>query len=347
MAMKKKLISLALAATMLGTMLVGCSKPAEEGAGGTQGEKVIKVGMVTDVGGINDQSFNQSAWEGLKRAEKDLGIKAVYRESKQDADYVPNIESLIDEENDLIWGIGYKMAKDLKAQAEAYPDKNFAIIDYDYGKETPKNVLGVTFKAEESSYLVGLIAGKMTKTNKVGFIGGMKGPIIESFEYGFRAGVKEANPNAQVTVQYANSFTDQAKGKAIAKGMYSNGVDIIFHAAGDTGRGLIEAAKEENKYAIGVDRDQNYLAPENVITSAMKRVDNALYDITKQFKEGNFKPGTTVTYGLAEGGVDIAPTTDKHVPKDVLDLVNSYKEKIIKGDIKVPATKEEFDAMMK
>ncbi len=350
MAIKKKLVSLVLAATMLGTMVVGCAKPAEDQGAGEEPAKELKIGMVTDVGGVNDQSFNQSAWEGLQKAKKELGIKPGYQESKQDADYVPNIETLVDGENDLIWGIGFKMADALKEAAENYPDQKFAIIDNAYINEngenvTPKNVIGVTFKAEEPSYLVGLIAGKMTKTNKVGFIGGMKGPIIGSFEYGFRAGVKEANPNAEVVIQYANSFSDAAKGKAIAKQMYQNGADILFHAAGDTGTGMIEAAKEEGKFAIGVDRDQNSLAPDNVITSAMKRVDNAIFEVSKKLSEGTFDGGTTITYGLAEGGVDIAPTSNKNVPEDVLKLVEEYKQKIIKGEIKVPATEEELNAM--
>jgi len=344
MAIKKKLVSLLLTATMLGSVVVGCAKPAEEEKeAGEKGEQ-LKVAMVTDVGGVNDQSFNQSAWEGLQRAEKELGIKVGYQESKQDADYVPNIETLVDQENNLIWGIGFKMADAMKEAAENYPEQNFAIIDNAY-EDGPKNIVGVTFKEHEPSYLVGLIAGKMTKTNKVGFIGGMDVPVIKKFEYGFRAGVKAANPNAEVVVQYANAFNDAAKGKAIAKQMYSGGADILFHAAGDTGTGMIEAAKEEGKFAIGVDRDQNALAPENVITSAMKRVDNALFDVSKKLKDGTFEGGTTVTYGLAEGGVDIAPTTSKHVPEDVLKFVDEQKQKIIKGEIKVPATKEEFEAM--
>lgn len=346
MAIKKKLISLLLTATMLGSVVVGCAKPAEEEkeAGDVEKEKQLKVAMVTDTGGVNDQSFNQSAWEGLQRAEKELGIKPGYQESKQDADYAPNIETLLDQENDLVWGIGFKMADAMKEAAENYPEQKFAIIDNAY-ENGPENIIGVTFKEQEPSYLVGLIAGKMTKSNKIGFIGGMDVPVIKKFEYGFRAGVKAVNPNAEVVVQYANSFSDAAKGKGIAKQMYQKGADIIFHAAGDTGTGMIEAAKEENKFAIGVDRDQNSLAPENVITSAMKRVDSAIFDVTKKLKDGTFEGGTTVTYGLAEGGVDIASTTSKNVPEDVIKLVDEYKQKIIKGEIKVPATQEEFDAM--
>ena len=344
MAIKKKIISVVLTAAMLGTMVVGCSKPAEKKAEAPKEEKQLKVAMVTDVGGVNDQSFNQSAWEGLQKSQKELGIKASYQESKQEADYVPNIETLVDEENDLVWGIGFKMGDPMKKAAENYPDQKFAIIDYGY-ENGPKNIVGVSFKEQEASYLVGLIAGKMTKSNKIGFIGGMDVPVIKKFEYGFKAGVKAVNPNAQVIVQYANAFNDAAKGKAIGKQMYQNGADIVFHAAGDTGNGMIEAAKEENKFAIGVDRDQNNLAPKNVITSAMKRVDNALFDVSKKLKEGKFEGGTNVNYGLAEGGVDIAPTTKDNVPADVLTIVEAYKQKIIKGEIKVPSTKEEFDAM--
>ena len=167
-------------------------------------------------------------------------------------------------------------------------------------------------------------------------------PIIQNFEYGFKAGVKAANPNCVVLSQYAGSFADAAKGKSIGEKMYLDGADIIFHAAGATGNGMIEAAKEKGKFAIGVDKDQNSLAPDNVITSAMKRVDNAIYAVSKDMKDGKFAGGTTVSYGLAEGGVDIAPTSDKHVPKDVLDQVQQLKDKIIKGEIKVPGTKDEF-----
>ncbi len=157
------------------------------------------------------------------------------------------------------------------------------------------------------------------------------------------AGVRDTNPDVEVVHQFANSFTDSAVGKSIALQMYQQGADIIFHAAGGVGEGLIEAAKEQNKFAIGVDRDQNYLAPDNVITSAMKRVDEAVYNISKDYKDGKYAGGETVVYGLAEDGVGIAPTSDKHVPKDILDLVEEQKEKIIKGEIKVPGTEDEFN----
>lgn len=303
----------------------------------------MKIAMVTDVGGVNDQSFNQSAWEGLKRAEKDFGIKVAYKESKQDADYAPNMETLTDAGYDLIWGIGFLMGDAIKETAEINPDQKYAIIDFSYGPETPKNVACAVFQEEEPSFLVGYIAGKMTKTNKVGFVGGIKFPLIEKFEYGYMAGVKLANPDVEVLSQYAESFTDAAKGKAITNNMYQQGADIVFHASGGVGDGVIEAAKERGKWAIGVDKDQNFLAPDNVLTSAMKRVDNAIYDIGKRLIAGEFAGGDTVVYNLENEGVGIAPTSSKHVPAEILQEVDGLITKIKAGEIVVPATKEAFD----
>lgn len=301
----------------------------------------LSVGMITDVGGVNDQSFNQSAWEGLQRAEKELGVKVSYIESRQDADYGPNLETMLDAGTDLIWGIGFKMADAALEAANNNPDQKYAVIDFAWD-DTPKNLIGVVFKAEEASFLVGYIAAKMTTTGKVGFIGGMSFPVIWGFEYGYRAGVRYGNKDVEILSQYAESFTDAAKGKSIANSMYQQGADIVFHAAGGVGDGLIEAAKEQGKWAIGVDRDQNYLAPDNVLTSAMKRVDNAMFNITKELTEGVWKGGQTVSYGLAEGGVDIAPTSSMHVPADLLAEVEAVKARIISGEIVVPYSKETF-----
>jgi len=313
----------------------------------TKAEKseVIKVAMVTDVGGVNDQSFNQSAWEGLQKAQTDLGIKASYMESNQDADYKPNMETLLDGGNDLIWGIGFKMADTMSELAKVNPEQKYAGIDCFFA-EPPANLVGILFKEQEPSFLVGYIAGKMTKTNKVGFVGGMDFFVIHKFHYGFLAGVKYANPDVEVFVQYADSFTDAAKGKAIANQMYKNGADIVYHAAGGVGDGVIEAAKEQNKFAIGVDKDQNSLAPDNVITSAMKRVDNAIYNVTKNLVDGVYPGGTNVIFGLKEGGVGIAPTSNKHVPAEILDEVKVIEGKIIAGEIVPPTSKEEWEKMM-
>ena len=300
--------------------------------------------MITDVAGVNDQSFNQSAWEGLQRAEKELGIEVKYLESKQDSDYATNIETLVDEDVDLILGVGMKLADAIKEGSELYPDQNFVLVDEEIDASNVKNIL---FKAEESAYLAGLIAGKTTKTNNVGFIGGMELPVIDTFKYGYMAGVKAANPEAKVQAQYANSFTDQAKGKAIANQMYSNGADIVFTCGGDVGTGAIEAAKENNKFAIGVDRDQSDLAPENVLTSAIKRVDAGVFETVKSYVNGTFEGGTTTTYGLEENAVGVPDTTKNLVSQDILDLVEETITKLKNKEITVPKNEEEYNAMFK
>jgi len=345
----KKALSLLLM-LLIATSVFAGGKQEETAPAQAAEEKtapVISIAMVTDTGGVNDQSFNQSAWEGLQKAEKDFGINVSYKESSQASDYGPNMESLLDAGNDLIWGIGFLMGDHIKEAAVANPEQNYAIIDFAYGPETPANVVGVTFKEQEPSFLVGYIAAKMTKNNKVGFIGGMKFALIERFEYGFMAGAKYANSEVEIMSQYAESFNDAAKGKSIANGMYQNGCDIIYHASGGTGDGVIEAAKEQGLWAIGVDRDQSDMAPDNVLTSAMKRVDNAVYNIAKEIAEGNFPGGTTVTYGLAEGGVGIAPTSNKHVPSGILAEVKKIEKSIIAGDIVVPSDEAEYKAFVK
>ncbi|WP_042277702.1 BMP family lipoprotein [Faecalimicrobium dakarense] len=336
----KKLLSLGTAVVVSSAMLVGCGN----GDSKKESSKAIKVGMVTDVGGINDESFNQSAYEGLQKAEKELGIEVKVIESKQASEYITNLESLADQDMDLIIGVGNTMKDDIKKEAENYPDQSFAIIDETYD-EIPSNVTPILFRENEATYLAGLIAGKMTKTNNIGFIGGMKNPVISRFEYGFKAGIKESNKDAEVKVQYAGTFGDAAKGKSIANQMYNSNVDIILPAAGGTGLGAIESAKEQNKFAIGVDRDQSNLAPENMLTSALKKVNVGVYDTVKELVEGKLKGGSEKVYGLKEDGVGIVES--KLIPKDVLEYVNGIKEKIVKGEIKVPANEKEFNATQK
>ncbi len=315
--------------------------------GKAKSKATAKVAMVTDVGGVNDQSFNQSAWEGLQKAQKGLGIEVSYVESKQDADYQSNLETMLDAQNDIIWGIGFKMADIVLAEATRNPNQKYGIIDFTYGDKTPANVVCVMFKEQEASFLTGYIAAKMSKTGTIGFIGGMDVPVIHRFMYGFLAGAKYANSSIKILTQYAASFSDAAKGKAIANQMYKNGADVVMHAAGGVGDGVIEAAKEKGKMVIGVDRDQSDLAPENVITSSMKMVGNAIYNVTKDFAEGNWEGGKTVVEGIKEGGVDIAPTTKKLVPAAILQEVDELKVKIVAGEIWVPASKADYDIFLK
>ncbi|MGL5316666.1 MAG: BMP family lipoprotein [Peptostreptococcaceae bacterium] len=342
----KKLLSIGLILTVTASTLVGCSSNKEDDKATGNTTEPLKITLVSDVGGINDESFNQSAWEGLQRAKKELGVEVTVLESKQAADYVPNVEEAVDNDSDLIIGVGFQMDAAIKDAALNYPDKNFAIIDHEYGEEQPENVNSLMFNAQEASYLVGLIAGKKSETGVVGFIGGTESPVISSFEYGFVAGAEAAGAT-KVLRQYANTYSDAAKGKSIAQQMYSNSADVIFTAAGSTGNGAIEAAKEADKMAIGVDKDQNSLAPDNVITSAMKRVDEAVYSTIEDLVNNEFKAGEVSVFGLNEEGVGIAPTTDKNVDSEILTFVEEQAEKIKSGEIKVPATEEEYKTFNK
>lgn len=300
----------------------------------------FKIGMVTDVGGVNDGSFNQSAWEGLQRAGEAFGCEVKYIESKGDADYVPNIESFLDEDYDLIVCVGYMMADAVRDAAELYPDQKFAIID-DASNADLDNVTCMMFEQEQASYLVGLAAGYTTESNIVGFVTGAANETMNSFGYGYCAGVLDANPDATILQYNANNFGDASGGKTAVNTMVTKGADVVFHAAGGTGIGVIDGCKENKIWAIGVDSDQSPLAPETILTSALKRVDNACYDATKKTILGTLEGGVE-TYDLAAGGVDIAPTKD-NLSKDVLEKIEKAKKDIIAGDLVVPKNQEEFE----
>lgn len=332
--MKKKALAAALSTAMIASM-AACGTTAFAGEGSD-----FKVGLITDVGGVNDGSFNQSAWEGLQRAADELGIEANYLESSTDADYVPNIETFVDEEYDLIISVGYMLADATKTAAEANPDTRFAIIDD--ATIDLDNVTCLMFRQEQASYLVGYVAGLMTETNNIGFVIGMTNETMNQFGYGYCAGAIDANPDIKIQQFNANSFADSATGKTNANTAITNGADIVFHAAGATGLGVIEACQEAGVYAIGVDSDQSSIAPNTIITSAMKRVDNAVYDAVESLIGGSLEGGIH-TYDLSVGGVDIAPTQDL-LPDEVISAVDEVKEKIISGEVVVPSNQEEFEA---
>ena len=306
----------------------------------TKDASEFKIGLVTDVGGVNDGSFNQSSWAGLSRAAEELGITANYLESSTDADYVPNIETFIDEDYDLIISVGYMLADATRQAAEANPDSKFAIID-DATIDLP-NVTCLMFRQEQASYLVGYVAGLTTKTNNIGIVIGMTNDTMNLFGYGYCAGAIDANPDITIQQFNANSFADPATGKTNASTAITNGADVVFHAAGATGLGVIEACKEAGVYAIGVDSDQSNIAPDTVLTSAMKRVDNAVYDSVEAVMNGTLESGVH-TYDLAAGGVDIAPSQDL-LTDEVKTKIEEVKAKIISGEITVPANKDEFEA---
>lgn len=339
-----KALSLLIAGAMA-FGIVGCSSTKTD-------MSKFSVGMVTDVGGVNDQSFNQSAWEGLQKFEQDTGAKASYLESQQETNYGPNLDKMVDANNDLIWGIGYMMADAVLNAAKASPNQSFAIVDNAYD-ETPANLTAVVFRAQEPSFLVGYLAAKTTKTGKVGFVGGMQSAVIDQFEYGYRAGVayasKSMGKDVEVIVQYADSFSDDAKGKAIATSMYTNGADIVFHAAGGVGIGVIQAAADMDKLAIGVDRDQAYLAPDNVMSSAMKLVGQAMYDVSNRAANGEKTGGQTLAYGIKEGACGIPAyegSTANLVDKAAYDEAMEAEKKIISGEIEVPYNEETYNAFV-
>lgn len=370
--MKKKVLSLLMVAAMTASVLAGCGSnsgnSANNGANAADSDAAnadateksdaadnagdadantntdassIKIGMVTDIGGVNDGSFNQSSWEGLQRAQSELGVSVDYLQSKADSDYIPNIETFVDEDYDLIICVGYQLADALRTEAEANPDQKFAIID-DATNADLDNVTCLMFEQAQASYLVGYVAGLMTESNTIGIVIGMSTDTMNQFGYGYLAGAIDANPDVTVLQANANSFGDTAGGKTAATAMITKGADVIFHAAGATGLGVIEGCKEADIWAIGVDSDQSSLAPDNIITSAMKRVDNACYDISKEVLEGTLTNGVK-TYDLTSGGVDIAPTTT-NLPEDVISAVEDVKAKIISGEITVPSTKDDFEA---
>ncbi|MDO5734030.1 MAG: BMP family ABC transporter substrate-binding protein [Eubacteriales bacterium] len=306
------------------------------------------VTMITDEGGINDESFNQSAWNGMERLKNELNVNISFIESHKDADYTPNLEMSVDQGNDLIWGIGFLMKDAVDNAARDYPEQLFGLIDDNWEDGELPNTVGVQFKAEQSSFLVGYIAGLMTESNKVGMVIGMEFPTMFRFRYGYEAGVnyaaKELGKEIEFLYTNIESFSDTAKAKASAQQMYHDGADIVFQCAGLAGNGVIEAAKELDKWAIGVDLDQNKLAPDNVLTSALKNIDIAIFSLSKRIFDGEDLGGTTVFFGLEEGGVGIAPSSDKHVPAEILEKVSALEKKIAEGEIEVPFTEDMFKA---
>ena len=337
--MKKKLLAILMTAVMA-LALTACGGGASEEAASEAGETALRVGLVTDIGGVEDQSFNQSAWEGLQRANKELGVEVNYLSSGSDSDYAPNLETFVDEEYDLIIGVGYQLSDALRAAAEANPDIKFAIID-DTANADVENVTCLMFKQEQGSYLVGYAAGLMTEANNIGIVLGMASANMNLFGYGYCAGALDANPGITIQQGNANSFGDPAMGSTLTTNFVTNGADIVFHAAGATGTGVISEAQAKGIYAIGVDSDQNYLAPETVITSALKRVDNAVFDTVSKLVDGTLEGGIN-EYDITNDGVGfVSPGL---LPDDVVEAVNAQAEKVASGEIVVPYDAETFNA---
>lgn len=313
------------------------------------------VAMVTDIGGVDDKSFNQSAWEGLQAfgSENDLSKGKDgydYAQSQSDADYLSNITRLVKKDYNLVFGIGYLLNDAITKASQQFPDTHFSIVD---SVVDQPNVASITFKEHQGSFLVGVVAALKTETNKVGFVGGVEGDLIKKFESGFRAGVKSVNKDIEIDVQYAGGFANADKGKLIANTMYKQGIDVIYHASGATGNGVFAEAKDIKKndasrkvWVIGVDRDQyeqGQIGDDNVtLTSMVKRVDVAVKDISTKAKNGNFPGGEVVAYGLDDDAISVAPTNKEAYTDEIKQKVEEYKTKIVNGDIEVPSTREEL-----
>jgi len=309
----------------------------------------LKVGVVFDSGGRGDKSFNDSAWAGVQMAQKELNIpdsqvKTV--ESKSENMYETNLQGMVDDGCTIVFAIGYAQKTALQAVATKNPTVKFGLIDDEL--DLP-NVRSIEFSEEQGSFLAGYLAGLVTKTGKVGFVGGIKTSLIEKFQAGYEAGALTANPKVQVLpAKYTGSWDDVSLGKASATTLYDQGADIVYQAAGRCGLGVIDAAKEANKFAIGVDGDQDGQAPGRVLTSMVKHVDNAVLQTIKDVKDGKFTPGLK-RYDLAAGGVGL---TDFQYTKDVIGQANLDKlaaetKKVADGEIKPPTTVADEAAFLK
>ena len=311
-----------------------------------------EVGIVLDVGGRGDKSFNDGAYAGADSATRLLGANIRFIEPGEGADREAGLRLLAAEGMKLVIGVGFIFTDDLANLATEYPETSFAGIDYALATDKdgnvippPPNVAALKFREEEGSYLVGALAALVSKnTKKVGFIGGMDIPLIHKFEAGYRAGVMRVCPDCQVIAQYAgatpDAFKNPGKGKELALSQYQQGVEVIFHASGSTGQGLFEAARATNKYAIGVDSDQNDEAPGRVLTSMIKGVNAVTFDAVQRVQAGTFKGGI-YSFGLKEGGVGYVYDDRNRalIPDSVRARVERLKEQIISGQIKVPSTR--------
>ncbi|HEX8248567.1 MAG TPA: BMP family ABC transporter substrate-binding protein [Pyrinomonadaceae bacterium] len=312
----------------------------------------IKVGIVFDIGGKNDRSFNAAAWEGVKRAQKDLDIVLRDVEPGNPTSIEPAMRAFAEENFDLIIGVGFAQGPIMQKVANDYPNIKFAIVDgviFEADGKTPKqNVASLVFREHEGSFLVGMIAAAKSKTGKLGFVGGMDIPLIHKFETGYEEGARSVNPNIQVFDNYVgvtdSAWNNPGKGKELALNQIEKGADIIFTAAGNSGLGAFDAVEQygrdasgqANKFVIGVDSNQNGVKPGFVLTSMVKRVDNAVYDVVKEVLGGQFKGGFHA-FGLDKDGVAYSMDENNKglIPDDVLQKVEEAKGKIVAGEIKV------------
>jgi basic membrane protein A and related proteins len=332
---------LMIAALVVGPICVAACGSDDESSGGaaksTPAKKKIKIGLVTDIGGLNDRSFNALAYKGLKQAKADLGADIRVLSSKQNSDYVPNLSALARQKFDLIIANGFLMADATEKVANSFPNVNFAIIDYSQTafKSKPKNLQGLLFKEQEAGYLAGYMAGLYVKKKGgdqvISSVGGQDIPPVQHYIAGYQAGAKAANPQIKTLNGFSDSFTEQAKCKELALNQIDEGSQVIFQVAGGCGLAALDAAKEKGVQGVGVDADQAYLGPQ-IMTSALKRVDNAAFDASKAVSDGSFKPGTDVIFDLKSDGVGLGTVSPAGEP--FAADVKKIQDKIVGGELK-------------
>jgi basic membrane protein A len=333
---------LILAGGMHGTAALAASSDNTTGT-----SKKLNVGLVFDIGGLGDKSFNDAAYEGLMRGKKELGVEGGYREPGEGAHREAHLRYFAKGDADLIIGVGFLFTDEITNMATDFRNKKFACIDYTVGdQEIPKNLAALTFREEEGSFLVGALAALKSKTGKLGFVGGVESPLIKKFEAGFVQGARYANPQVEMKGVYAGvsdtAFKDPQKGKELANSLYDAGCDIIYHASGSTGLGVFKAAEERKKLAIGVDKDQaDEAAPGTILTSMTKNTDQAVFEVIKQAAKGEFRGGVQ-SFGIKEGAVDYVYNEKNKalIGEEVHARVEAMKAKIVNGEIKVSRVPE-------
>jgi basic membrane protein A and related proteins len=337
------LLSALMAVLAFATVAAGCGGDDDDdeaaattpaATGETAAAESITVGLVTDIGGLNDRGFNELANSGIEQAVDELGVESRVLESKSDADYIPNLSQLADEGYNLIVSNGFLMGEATEAASKEYADSNFAIIDFAYESPGP-NLLGLVFKEQEVGYLAGYMAAKVSESGTLSTVGGQKIPPVDRFIAGFQAGAKAANPQIKLLNGYSQDFVDQAKCKEVALDQIAKGSDVVFQVAGGCGLGALDAAKERSVWGIGVDKDQAFLG-DHILTSAVKRVDQAVFQTIEKAANGEFEGGLTA-FGLAEDGVGLGETSDQ-VDQAIIDEVDEQKQMIIDGEITIPDT---------
>jgi basic membrane protein A and related proteins len=298
----------------------------------------LKVGLVTDIGGLNDHGFNHLAYLGLQKAAKKLHVQTRVLESHANSDYIPNMSTLAQQGYDLVIAVGFLMADSVTTVAEQFPNTKFMIIDSTWPDGGPSNLEGTVFHEEEAGYLVGYLSGLLypKKGSVFSTVGGQKIPPVDHYIAGFQAGVKKANKRAKLLNGYSQDFVAQDKCKNLALQQIQQGSKVVFQVAGGCGLGALDAAKQKHVWGIGVDADQAYLGPQ-VLTSALKRVDNDVYTTIAQTKAGHFKGGTTFEFKVRNGGIGVGKVSKK-VPASIVKKVTAVEKLIAKGKVKIPTT---------